>query len=72
MHPQALVREARAKNLDVISICDHNSSENVEQVMRAAAGTGLIVLPGMEVTTREEVHVIALLEGLEQIRILQE
>jgi len=72
MHPRALVQAACAKSLDVIAICDHNSCENVAYVMRAASGTGLTVLAGMEVNSREEVHVVALLGGAEEAQALQE
>lgn len=72
MHPSAIVEEAVSKGLDVIAICDHNSSENVGYVMKAARGTTLTVIPGMEVTTREEVHIVALLEDLATLSRLQE
>lgn len=72
MHPRALIKAAQAKNLDIIAICDHNSMENVPYVMRAAVGTAITVLPGMEVTTAEEVHVIALLEDLGQAQEFQD
>ena len=72
MHPQALVKAARANNLDIIAICDHNSMENAGYVMRAAAGTEVTVLPGMEVTSAEEVHVVALLQDLVQAQTLQD
>ena len=45
---------------------DHNAAGNCAAVMRAAAGSGLTVLPGMEVQTSEEVHVLCLFDTLEQ------
>lgn len=72
MHPRALVDAACARHLDIIAICDHNSCENVGYVMRAASGTGLTVLPGMEVTSQEEVHIVALFENEEKACQLQE
>jgi hypothetical protein len=35
--------------------------------MRAAEGTGIAVLPGMEVQTREEVHLLCLFDRLDQV-----
>lgn len=64
LYPSALVEKARKADLDVIAVCDHNASENVPYVLRCAAGTSLTVLPGMEVTSREEVHVLALFDTL--------
>ena len=43
----------------MIAICDHNSTRNVVAV-QAAAGAGLIVLPGIEITSAEECHVVGL------------
>lgn len=71
MYPAALVQAFLAKNLDVVAICDHNASDNVEYVLKAASGTPLKVVPGMEVTTREEVHVLALFESVETLKILE-
>jgi predicted metal-dependent phosphoesterase TrpH len=56
MTPQAIVRQARAMGLDIIAICDHNTSGNAAAVQEAA-GDALIVIAGIEITTIEEVHV---------------
>ena len=71
MYPSALVRKALAAGLDVIAICDHNASENVSAVIRAAQGERLTVLPGMEITSREEVHLLALFETADLLQELQ-
>jgi len=60
MSPPAVVREARKRGLHVIAVCDHNSAENVEAASRAAEEAGLAVIGGMEISTREEVHVLGL------------
>jgi hypothetical protein len=62
MRPCALVNKALAKGLDMIAICDHNSAENTEAFIRAGDERGLKVLPGIEVTSREEIHLIALFD----------
>lgn len=72
MHPRAIVQEALVQELDIIAICDHNTSENVKYVIKAAQGTGLIVIPGMEVTTREEVHILSLFENIDVLSLLQD
>lgn len=71
MHPQALVQRALAAQLDVIAICDHNSSENVLYVSKAAQGKPLKVFPGMEITSSEEVHLLALFDSLNDLSELQ-
>jgi PHP family Zn ribbon phosphoesterase len=71
MIPPLIVEEALARGINLIAITDHNASANIEAVQRAAAGTGLAVLPGMELQTREEVHLLCLFDTLEQIAIWQ-
>jgi 3',5'-nucleoside bisphosphate phosphatase len=71
MTPCAIVRTARERGLAMIAICDHNTAQNVAAVRQAALqapaphATGappapLTVIPGMEITTAEEVHVVGL------------
>jgi 3',5'-nucleoside bisphosphate phosphatase len=71
MHPRTLVQRALELNLDVIAICDHNSSENVPFAMQAARGKKLKVLPGMELTTSEEVHILAIFDSLDNLSLMQ-
>jgi PHP family Zn ribbon phosphoesterase len=71
MTPAAIVSGCAAKGMDLIAVCDHNSAENVGYV-RKAAGTKLTVLAGMEVTTAEEAHILALFDEPEQALGLQE
>ena len=60
MSPKGIVSEAVIKGIDMIAVCDHNSAENAAAVMEASQQTNLTVLPGMEVTSKEEVHVIGI------------
>lgn len=72
MSPRAIVSRATERGLDVIGISDHNSCENATAVMKAARDTSLRVLPGMEVTSREEVHILAVFDNVERALRLQE
>lgn len=72
MHPRAITKEAGMRELDIIGICDHNSAENAGAVASAASGLNLRVLPGLEITSQEEVHVLALFDELEPAVRLQE
>jgi hypothetical protein len=71
MHPKALVEKACSAGLDIIAICDHNSSENVPYVIKASEGKNLKIFPGMEITTSEEVHFVALFDSLADLTKLQ-
>ena len=71
MHPMALVQHAIEAKLDMIAICDHNSSANVPYVIKAAAASNLKILPGMEITTAEEVHLLAIFDSLPKLTLMQ-
>jgi PHP family Zn ribbon phosphoesterase len=62
MSPRAVVERARAAGLDLIAVTDHNTTENAAAVIEAARGTELAVLPGIELTTAEEVHILGLFD----------
>lgn len=65
MTPNNIVNMAKLKGLDFIAITDHNSMSNVEVTMSIAEKLGIIVIPGIEVETSEEIHVICLLADIE-------
>ncbi len=71
MSPGRIATEAMRKRIDVIGITDHNSAENVAAV-RGAAEASLTVLAGLEITSREEVHLLALFDDIEAALALQE
>jgi len=72
MSPRRILTAAKKKEIDIIGICDHNSSENSLAVMNAAKKMNINVFPGMEVTSQEEVHVLALFDEIENALKLQE
>ena len=72
MSPRGIVQRGLEAGLDLIAVCDHNSGENAGAVMREGRRRGLAALPGMEICSREEVHILALFETLEQVLAMQE
>ena len=72
MSPKGILVTAKKKEIDIIGICDHNSSENSLAVMNAAKKMNINVIPGMEVTSQEEVHVLALFDEVENALKMQE
>lgn len=58
MTPNNIVNMAYLKGLNIISVTDHNSIKNVKAVKEVASKVGLEVIPGIEVTSKEEVHVL--------------
>jgi len=71
MTPNDIVGMAVLNELDLIAITDHNTIANVRPVIEAAQtvrenhNRDLLVLPGIEVTTAEEVHVLCLFSDIE-------
>ncbi len=72
MSPTRILTVAKKKEIDIIGICDHNSSENSLAIMNAAKKMNINVFPGIEVTSQEEVHVLALFDEIENALKLQE
>lgn len=71
MGPLAIVKRAKKKGLDVIGICDHNSTKNVAAVCKAGRQEGLVVIGGIEVCSKEEVHILCLFDGKESLHEMQ-
>ena len=71
MIPPLIVQAALEQRINLIAITDHNASANVLAVQKAADGTGLIVLPGMEVQSHEDVHLLCLFASLPDLQIWQ-
>lgn len=72
MRATAIVKQAIEMGLDMIAICDHNSAENAAAVVRAGLREGLSVIAGMEITSREEVHLLGLFETEDDLMKMQE
>lgn len=58
MTPNNICGMAALKGLEVIAVCDHNSARNLPAVEACCAEYGLVLLPGIEITTCEEVHLL--------------
>jgi predicted metal-dependent phosphoesterase TrpH len=72
MSPKKILSAAKKKELDILGICDHNSSENSLAIRNAAKQTDIHVIPGMEITSQEEVHILALFDETENALNLQD
>ncbi|HOI44224.1 MAG TPA: PHP domain-containing protein [Candidatus Aminicenantes bacterium] len=64
VYPRRIVDRALEEGLDIIAVSDHNTAENAAAAIQAARGTGLLVLPGMELTSAEEVHILGIFESM--------
>ncbi len=71
MTPGNIVGMAVVNELDAIAITDHNSSENIPAAMTIAEEYGIVVIPGMELETAEEIHVVCLFPDMEALAQFQ-
>lgn len=65
MLPSNIVGFAALNGLDVIALTDHNTCRNCPAAMKLGEAYGVTVIPGMELTTAEEVHVVCLFPALD-------
>ena len=59
MTPNNLINMSIITGIDAVALTDHNACENV-RAAAAVAGDKIIFIPGMEVETSEEVHIVTL------------
>lgn len=72
MTPNNIINMAVLKGLDIIAITDHNSIGNFEAVSKCGVKNGILVVPGMEIETREEVHLLSFFPGMAEAEKMQE
>ncbi len=72
MSPANIVSLACERGLDIIGITDHNTTKQCELVWKLAQKTRLTVIPGCEMTSREEVHCLGLFADFDALRIFQD
>ncbi len=59
MTPNNIVNMAKLKELNLIAVCDHNSMLQQKAIIQCAKNNELDYLIGVELQTKEEVHVLA-------------
>lgn len=64
MTPHNMVGMAQLCGLDIMAVTDHNTCGNCAAVMEVGQAAGLTVLPGMELCTAEEIHMVCLFPAL--------
>ena len=63
--PANIAGIAALNGLQIAALTDHNTTRNCPAFCEAAKHYGLIPIPGMELTTSEDIHVICLFRTLE-------
>lgn len=65
MTPANIVNMSVLKGLDAIAITDHNACFNLSFAQSCAKEAGIIFIPGIEVTTAEEVHILVYFDSVQ-------
>ena len=68
MSPLNILLMAEAKGLNAVAITDHNSIKNVPAALEIGEALGIAVIPGIEVQTAEDIHVVALFETYSELQ----
>ena len=63
--PNNLAGMAKLCGLNVVALTDHNTTKNCPAFFEACGRYGIVPIPGMELTTSEDIHVICLFPSLE-------
>ena len=66
MTPNNIAGMGVVAGLDIMALTDHNSCKNCPAFFEAADRYGIIPVPGMELTTSEDIHVVCLFDSLDQ------
>ncbi len=72
MTPKNIIARAKEMAIDIIGITDHNSTKHAVLVRKMAEKTGIFVLTGAEVTTKEEVHCLTFFEKETELEAFQQ
>lgn len=66
MTPANIAGMATLNGLQLVALTDHNSSGNCAAFLEACHAYGIVGVPGMELTTAEEIHMVCLFPSLEK------
>ncbi len=64
--PNNIVGMGVLNGLQIMALTDHNTCRNCPAFFEAAKRQGIIPIPGMELTTAEDIHMVCLFPTLEQ------
>jgi len=69
--PGNLVAMAALKGLAAIAVTDHQSCGNLRAVESRAKAAGIVAVPGMELETSEEIHLVCLFPSIDAALVFE-
>jgi ABC-type lipoprotein export system ATPase subunit len=67
MTPEGIVDTAIAERLELIAITDHNEIANIRPAVKYADGKGLLLIPGVELSTQQG-HLLVYFETVDELQ----
>lgn len=71
MTPSLIISSAVRKGYDIIGITDHNTTLQGREIKRIVGDSEPYILCGVEITSKEEAHCLAFVEGEDNLNTLQ-
>ena len=68
MTPVNILNKAVQNNIDIISITDHNSAANVKSTLKIAQRYDIIIVPGIEVQSSEDIHLLSYFDSYSNLK----
>jgi hypothetical protein len=63
MSPANILAAAKERNINILGISDHNSTRHCRLMTTLGREAGIVVIPGVEINTQEEIHCLAFFEN---------
>lgn len=69
-----IIARYREEEIALVAVTDHNHAGNFAALRDAAeeGGRGPVILPGMEIQSMEDIHIVVIFKGLPEARSFQE
>lgn len=72
MLPIPVMERLKELGTEIIALTDHNTGENAASFIEKGREYGITVLPGMELQTVEDIHLVCLFDNLPELESWQE
>lgn len=63
--PNNIVNMGFLNGLSIMALTDHNTCKNCPAFIKAAKTRGIVAIPGMELTTSEDIHIVCLFKDID-------
>ncbi len=72
MTPKNIIEHILNLGIKVMSVTDHNSCKNLEEVIKESKDKDVVVVPGIEIESKEGAHVLTYFEDLDTCQVMED